>query len=112
MALLQAMLELGGWQVAQSGVQAFLVVDLLDEALDGSASFPYIPIFLPIHFLTFQGFHPGLAAAILPRTSLVAHADLAAVGLQQLGIGGRGILAAAIGMMHPSWRGTPLLQCH
>jgi hypothetical protein len=61
---------------------------------------PQIVVFLSIHLFGFQRLHPRLTSGIFPGTRLVAHADLAPVGLQQVCVIAGGILAATVGMMH------------
>ena len=98
--------------VTQRRVQPLLVIDLVDETRQQSSRFGQVAVLLPIHFFVLQGFHPRLAAPIFPGARLVTHADFTAMGLQQVGVISRSILAAAIGMMHQTnWR-VPQLQRH
>src|SRR6185295_7496280 len=91
--------KLGGWHVAESGMQALLVVNLFEELADGSASVGQVAIFVAQHFFVLQRFHEGLAGRVVPRVSLARHADLDAVGFEQIRVVVAGVLRTAIGMM-------------
>src|SRR5690349_25090016 len=64
----------------------FFITDTAPTAISTLSLHDALPIsiFLPIHFLGFQGLHPRFATGIFPGTRRVTHADLAAVRLQQI----------------------------
>jgi hypothetical protein len=98
----QPALELGRRPVAQRGVQAFWVVDLLEKPADAGAGFGQIAIFRPLNFLVFQGLDKRFTGCVVPGIPLARPADLDAVVAEPLGIVAAGVLHAAIGVMHQS----------
>src|SRR5882762_561824 len=92
-------LELGRWSIAERGVQALLVVDLLDEGADAARGFMVIAIEPAIDLLGLERRHEALGLGVVVGIADPAHADADAVRLQELAVVGAGILHAAIGVM-------------
>jgi hypothetical protein len=71
----QVSLELRGRQIAERRVQAFLVVDLLEECADRSAGLCQIPVFVAVNLLIFKVFmndsHAALSHGLAFRLMLI-----------------------------------------
>src|SRR5450432_185819 len=72
----QLSLELDRRQIAESRVQAFLVVDLFEKLGDRGESLSQIAIFVAQNLLVLQRFHEGFTSRVVPRVALAAHADI------------------------------------
>ena len=107
----QLALELDRGQVAERRVQAFLVVDLLQEHANARLGLGQMAIFGAVDLFVFQSFHKRFARGIVPGIRFPRHADADAVVLEQLRVIGAGVLHAAIGVMHQTrTTGQQLLQ--
>jgi transposase len=62
--------------------------------------FDDIPVFVAIDFLVLERLHERLALNVVVGIAAAAHTDLDAVGFEQIGVAPRGVLQAAIGVMH------------
>lgn len=60
----------------------------------------YIAIFVAEHFFVLERFHERFAGRVIPRIALARHADIDAVGFEQIRVIVAGVLRAAVGMMH------------
>src|SRR5258708_17713331 len=98
------LLELGGRHIAQGGVEPLLVIDPLDEFADARLGLDQVTIFGSVNLLILKRLHKALGLGIVVGISAPAHADDHAVLLQQIDVSAAGILHAAIGMMHQTWR--------
>src|ERR1700757_3027436 len=78
----QLSLELGGRYIAESRVQALLVVDSFDEREDGGARFGQVAVLVAQNLLVLQRFHERLAGRVVPWIALATHADLYPMRLQ------------------------------
>ena len=80
-------------------MQPFLVVDLFQKLADGRTRFRQIPVFVAQHLFVLQSLYERFAGRVVPGVAFTRHADVDAVGLQQVGVIVAGVLRAAIGMM-------------
>src|SRR5450631_4950118 len=85
-------LELGRWSIAERGVQALLVVDLLDEGADAARGFMVIAIEPAIDLLGLERLHEALGLGVVVGIADPAHAGDNAARLEQLGVVATGIL--------------------
>src|SRR5687767_4888771 len=68
-------LELCRRQIAQRGVQAFLVIDTLDELAKASLCISEVKILGPINLLVLQRLHERFRLRVVVRVTAPAHAD-------------------------------------
>src|SRR5438067_7717779 len=106
--LLGVLLKLRRRHIAQSRVEPLLVVDAFDEFADRGVGVGQIAIFGSVNLLVLECFDKALRLGIVVGISAPAHTDGHTVLLQQINVSAAGILHAAIGMMHQSWRRFPL----
>jgi len=92
--------EARGRHVAERGMQPLFVVDLFQELADGRTGVGQIAIFVAQHLLVLKRLHERFAGRVVPRVALARHADLNAVGFEQIRVIIAGVLRAAVGMMH------------
>jgi hypothetical protein len=83
----------------QSRVQAFLVVDVLQELPDAKAGIFQIQVVTAIDLFVSQGLHERLAGGVIVGMAAPRHANHNAVGLQRSHIVQVGVLHATVGMV-------------
>src|ERR1043166_925725 len=93
------LLELGGRQVAERGVDAFDVVDVVEEAGHLRLGVVEVTVIGEVHLLFFDGADQTFGEAVLAGLADRRHAEFDAELLQALDVSGRGVLDALIGMM-------------
>lgn len=71
-----------------------------------------IRVFVAVDFLVLERLHEQLALGVVVGVAAPAHADLDAVGFEQIGIISRCILHTAVGVMHQAGNGFPCSQRH
>src|SRR2546423_11496042 len=92
-------LERDGRLIAERGVQALAVVDLVDEGADVVCRDAVITIAGGVDLFTLERSDEALGFGVVVGIADPAHAGGNSVGLQQAGVLGTGVLHAAVGMV-------------
>ena len=101
------LLELHGADVAECGVQAALIVNIVDEPGKLFGEFIEVPERHRIDRFDFERFHEALRVSVVVRVSASAHRADEVMGRQQSLIDTRCVLRSAVGMMNASWSRAP-----
>src|ERR1700756_2081484 len=108
----QRLLELAWRTIAERRMQAFLVIDFLQELLHRCLGFLQIAIFRTIDFLIFESLDKTFRQGIVIDVSAPTHADPDAMLLEYLRVIARRVLDTTVGVVHQSRLGTPAAQRH
>ena len=96
--------ELAGGTIAETGVEALVVRDIINETLQMGLGLRERLVVVQIHLLAFEGGEKAFGQRVLIRIPDGGHADLGATLLQPRDIAGAGVLHPMIGMVDQARR--------
>src|SRR4051812_19910887 len=96
--------------IAKRRVETQPIVVLIEELFQVSGEILEIAILIAVNFFLFEGLHKALASRIVIRIGRAAHAGNHAMSTQQSRVIGASVLHAAIGVMHQTRWGAPIVN--
>ncbi len=104
--------ELGGWPIAQCGMEAFAIVRGFQKGSDSGSCLGQVAVFDAMHLLVLKRLHEALGFSIVVRVAFAAHTDLDTVRGEQLCVLAASVLHAAVGVMNQPGGNTAPLDGH